>query len=233
MSEVSVMTQKKQHVTIKGTKDGLIFILDDLCEYTILRDELIEKLSSKHYQNNEGPEVKVRVHAGYRYLSKEQRVELTEIITNDKNLSIEKIESYVITLEEAEEMKQQSELLTLTRVVRSGQVLRVKGDLLLIGDVNPGGTIMATGNIYVMGALKGIAHAGFEGNEEAVITSSYLVPTQMRIADVIYKADNIQSDQVMEAAFINQETEEITIQKVQQLIRYRPHLQKNLHQIID
>ena len=49
----------------------------------------------------------------------------------------------------------------MTRVISSGQVFEVPGDLLLIGDVNPDGTVRAGGNIYIMGQLKGIAHAGY------------------------------------------------------------------------
>ena len=46
--------------------------------------------------------------------------------------------------------------MTVARIIRSGQVLQVAGDLLLIGDVNPGGTVIAGGNIFIMGALKGL-----------------------------------------------------------------------------
>ena len=68
--------------------------------------------------------------------------------------------------------RQEHEIVSVTRIIRSGQVLKVPGDLLLIGDVNPGGTVMAGGNIFVMGILKGIAHAGCYGNEEAMVAAS-------------------------------------------------------------
>lgn len=53
-------------------------------------------------------------------------------------------------------------------------MLHVKGNLLLIGDVNPGGTVIAGGNIFVIGALRGIAHAGYYGDAEAVIAASVM-----------------------------------------------------------
>ena len=83
--------------------------------------------------------------------------ELRKVITKDSHFAIEEIKSNVLSIEEADEMKKQSEIMTLTRVIRSGQVLKVTGDILLLGDVNPGGMLMATGNIYIMGALKGIS----------------------------------------------------------------------------
>jgi len=69
--------------------------------------------------------------------------------------------------------------------VRSGQSIDFDGNLVVIGDVNPGGQVVATGNVIVMGALRGIVHAGADGNKEAVIVAFNLQPTQLRIADVI------------------------------------------------
>lgn len=72
--------------------------------------------------------------------------------------------------------------------VRSGQVVKYHGNLVIIGDVNPGGLVQAAGNIIVMGTLRGIAHAGFTGNKEAIIVASSLKAMQLRIANVISRA---------------------------------------------
>ena len=65
------------------------------------------------------------------------------------------IQSNVITKEEVEKMKEEQEITSVSKIIRSGQILQVPGDLLLIGDVNPGGTVIAGGNIFIMGAIKG------------------------------------------------------------------------------
>lgn len=171
----------------------------------------------------------MRVDVGFRYLSTEEREELRTIITHGKNLTIERFNSNVLTWSEAEELKQEAQMTTLVKVVRSGQVLKVQGDLLLIGDVNPGGTVMATGNIFVMGALKGIAHAGYNGNRQAVISASLMKPTQIRISDSIhqFQAAEDSEDALMCCAFLNEETSELVLERVQQLVRHRPSLNKN------
>lgn len=69
--------------------------------------------------------------------------------------------------------------------VRSGQLVSFDGNLVVIGDVNPGGEIVATGNVVVMGSLRGVVHAGANGNKEALVAALSLQPTQLRIADVI------------------------------------------------
>ncbi|WP_100373630.1 septum site-determining protein MinC [Bacillus sp. FJAT-45037] len=226
------MTQKKQHVTIKGTKDGLIFLLDDQCSYDGLLLELEEKLSTKHYQRSGEPDVKVNINIGYRYLTKKQVDEITTIITDGRNLAIEQIHSEVISKDEAEKAHQQSQIVTLTRVVRSGQVLRVRGDLLLIGDVNPSGTVMATGSIFVMGSLRGVAHAGFEGEDSAVVAAALMNPTQVRIADQIHHFDEEDKETPMESAYLSEDSNRFVFERVQHLMHYRPRLQKNESQII-
>ena len=69
--------------------------------------------------------------------------------------------------------------------VRSGDRISSNGNLCIIGDVNPGAIVSAKKNIYVWGKLLGIAFAGKGGNKNASITSLYLNPLQLRIADVI------------------------------------------------
>jgi len=69
--------------------------------------------------------------------------------------------------------------------VRSGERISSIGNLCIIGDVNPGAIVSAKENIYVWGKLLGIAFAGKSGNKNASISSLYLNPLQLRIADVI------------------------------------------------
>ena len=66
--------------------------------------------------------------------------------------------------------------------VRSGEYLESPGDLLILGDVNPGAKVSAEGNIFIWGRLLGIAHAGSKGNSKATISALQLRPVQLRIA---------------------------------------------------
>ncbi len=71
------------------------------------------------------------------------------------------------------------------RTVRSGQEVTHQGDLVVLGDVHVGGRLVATGDVIVVGALRGFAWAGAEGNESAIIYAQELSPTQVRIASAI------------------------------------------------
>ncbi len=72
--------------------------------------------------------------------------------------------------------------------LRSGQLIEHPGDVVIIGDVNPGAEISAGGNIVVMGILRGIAHAGIYGNKDAFVAASVLQPTQLRIYQTITRS---------------------------------------------
>jgi septum site-determining protein MinC len=71
------------------------------------------------------------------------------------------------------------------RTLRSGYSIKNKGHVMVIGDVNPGAEIIAGGNVVVWGRLRGMVHAGAEGNEQSVVCALDLSPTQLRIADKI------------------------------------------------
>ncbi len=69
--------------------------------------------------------------------------------------------------------------------LRGGQVLHHTGNIVVVGDVNPGAELVATGDIVVFGRLRGIAHAGAGGDESARIYALDLAATQLRIATFI------------------------------------------------
>ena len=71
------------------------------------------------------------------------------------------------------------------RTLRSGVSLQHHGHVVVIGDVNPGGEIIAGGDVVVWGRLRGVVHAGAEGDEGAVVCALDLSPTQLRIAGQI------------------------------------------------
>src|SRR5699024_7644985 len=195
--------KSKQNVIIKGTKDGLTLHLNDLCSYEEIKRELTEKLSVHKVDN---PKIDVRIQTNNRFLTPEQEKELKSLVEKKSNLVVRAFTSNVITIEKARKWKEESDIISVAKIVRSGQILEVPGDLLLVGDVNPGGTVHAHGNIFIMGALKGIAHAGYNGNREAVIVASFMAPSQLRIADCFSRAPDQydkEGQHAMESAYID------------------------------
>lgn len=86
-----------------------------------------------------------------------------------------------------------------------GQVVKSDTDLIVIGDVNPGAEVVSANNIIILGALRGIAHAGASGNKNAVVFALEMNPVQIRIASIIARApdeENQDQEKVPEVAYI-------------------------------
>lgn len=66
--------------------------------------------------------------------------------------------------------------------LRSGQVFRHAGTVMVVGDVNPGAEVISGGDIFVWGKLRGIVHAGAMGNERSLVCAIDFEPIQLRIA---------------------------------------------------
>jgi septum site-determining protein MinC len=81
-----------------------------------------------------------------------------------------------------------ADALYLQMTVRSGVEIRHDGTVIILGDINPSGIIIADGDILVWGRLRGVAHAGAGGNRESLIMALQMEPTQLRIADAVARA---------------------------------------------
>jgi septum site-determining protein MinC len=81
-----------------------------------------------------------------------------------------------------------ADALYLQMTVRSGVEIRHPGTVIILGDINPSGIVIADGDILVWGRLRGVAHAGAGGNRESLIMSLQMEPTQLRIADAVARS---------------------------------------------
>lgn len=114
----------------------------------------------------------------------------------------------------APEPKQDVKTLRLiNKNMRSGQNVEHEGDVLVIGDVNPGSYITASGNIIVMGTLRGIVHAGAGGDDGALVIALKLRPQQLRIARWIVRSPDESDDpEYPEIAYVK--SNQIFIEKI-------------------
>lgn len=118
-----------------------------------------------------------------RNLREEEEALLLSILETD--FDMEAVKETETEVEEEVLIPPARELHVIGRTLRSGQRIDVEGDLVLMGDANPGSILTATGNIVVVGTLRGIAHAGINGDVSASISAYRLEPLQLRIANVI------------------------------------------------
>ena len=76
--------------------------------------------------------------------------------------------------------------------LRSGQVIESDSSIVILGDVNPGAKVVSSGNVVVLGALKGTVYAGVTGNESSFVVALEMSPMQIRIGDIIARCSDTQ-----------------------------------------
>jgi len=197
---VEVILVKESLVSFKGINGG-IYINIKKGQFNRIREELEKKLEEA-MDFFKGANI---LGIKSEDLSQEQIDEIMDIITCKFQLNV---------LNNLEDNSKEKEVFTgiyegmtkfINTTVRSGQVIEYDGNVVIIGDVNPGALIKAKGNIIVLGSLKGVAHAGIDGNQNAIVAAYDLQPMQLRIGAVISRKpdDNTAISRMPEIARIS------------------------------
>lgn len=84
--------------------------------------------------------------------------------------------------------KKSSPMLVINKTIRGGQEVRTESSVLICGNVNPGAQVISGGSVDIRGTCRGMVHAGAFGDETAFVVADKLIPTQIRIADVIARS---------------------------------------------
>ncbi|WP_274436631.1 septum site-determining protein MinC [Alicyclobacillus sp. ALC3] len=179
-------------VAIKGTRDGLLFLLDEFCPFDALLLHLDEVLDGEGAVLFSEGEVAVSIDFGNRTLSNAEHRQLLEVFLKRENFMIREFGPRTMSKQSVVPEERRFKQSVVKGVVRNGQCLTFDGDVVWIGDVNPGGTIVASGDIYIFGRLRGVAHAGASGLTTAVIAAAEFAPLQLRIADIVSRAPETQ-----------------------------------------
>jgi septum site-determining protein MinC len=206
-------------INIKGGKDGLRILIDETSDWSSVLTALQAQFDQA---GNFFAGAYMIVEVGNRRVDEQQ---LVEMLTLMQTYGLAP-ESLATTMRESRDAARavglttramprpvvqpslpvESESTLLYRTVRSGQVVRHQGHIILIGDVNPGAQLIAGGTIIVWGRLRGLVHAGALGDREALVCALDLRPTQLRIANLIARAPEEMSSNPPEVARIEQDT---------------------------
>lgn len=201
---------KKGNIEFKGMKDG-IYVLVKKGSFEEVEGEL-DRTLSKSRDFFKGAKV---LGVKSDQLSDYEKNEIMNIIKYRHRLEVAEDLSdgakEVLGLDEEKEVKEEvyegineGSTKFINSTIRSGQVIEYEGNVVIIGDVNPGALIKARGNIIILGSLKGTAHAGDNGNREALVAAYDLQATQLRIADKISRKPDgqVEKDEIPEVARI-------------------------------
>lgn len=197
-----------ENVVIKGIKDGLLIVLSPTEEWLGITSELAARIDEK---SSFFAGARITVDVGERPVPKHELGSLKALLER-RHLTLALVQSSSLTTLEAataldlrtlgtnvpaEQDRDIADALPINpeesgtngvmirRTLRSGRTVHSHGHVVVFGDVNPGAKIIATGDIIIWGRLRGMVHAGAEGNTEAVVCALDMSPNQLRIADHI------------------------------------------------
>ncbi|HQE66445.1 MAG TPA: septum site-determining protein MinC [Bacillota bacterium] len=186
-------------VIFKGTKDGLYIILKEEMDLNTIKYNLEKKIKpSKRFF--EGANI---MNFKGKKLTQDEFDELKEIMEqeygmtviggyNDKDHPVHEEHPVIKKPEILEQLPfdnvHKGEALIVRATLRSGQLIQYIGDVVVIGDVNPGAHIKAAGSVIVMGTVRGIIQAGANGDYGAFIVAYKMQPSQLRIGDIITRS---------------------------------------------
>ena len=208
-------------VSFKGNKDGIVLLLDSTIDFELLCQMIVQKLwqsrsflgehttlivNSGDVSLNEGQRLALKVLL--QSLGHEVKYFLPEHSVSEQETAAAEPDVEEPVVYEPEEKPIHDSLfeslagvehylangaLAVRKNIRSGQKVAYDGTLIVFGDVNAGAELVATGHILVLGTLRGVAHAGSQGDKNAIVYATQLCSLQLRIADMIARAPDGES----------------------------------------
>jgi len=198
-----------QGVQIKGTRNGLVIMLNPARTFDELKESLLRQLEQArdffkgaHVTFYNGPteipaehrEELLRIVARYgliytdniTYPSAVRPAERSSTATPSGAICLKKRQQVLppIPPEPAALPDMAEPALLLNRSLRAGQAVKTESHLVITGDVHPGAQVSAGGSIVVLGHLAGRAAAGLYGNRTAVVVAGRLAPVALSIAGI-------------------------------------------------
>ena len=174
------------YVILKGKKDRLSIYLNNEVDFLAIRDSLLEKIREARNFIGRG---QIAIEFTNRKLSELEENVLIDLIKVNSDLNI----TYVFS-ESSGECEKIKFIKSVTEegltkfhrgTLRSGMKIDYDGNIVVIGDVNPGAMIRAKGNVIVLGFLNGTVYAGQDGDRDAFVGATHMNPVQLAIGHIV------------------------------------------------
>ncbi len=186
--KISGKSSEGTDMELKGDRQGLHLLATNCPSETQFAEDLIDTLNTRHkflgtaeiYLEVNLPLTAPLLESVANAFSQFPNLVLKGIVRSDP--------TGVISLEEAK--KPAASPLVVRHTIRSGQQIMHQGDVIVIGDVNPGSTIVAGGDVMVFGWLRGTVYAGQPQDRSHAIFALRLQPGQIKIGDIIALGDS-------------------------------------------
>lgn len=174
-------------IRISSTKDEIRITVNAATEFDEVLEEFRSKLPriKKYYEKNRLP-----IHIVGKALKENEQTAVRTVLKPEIDTKITFGEaSEVLGLHAIKRTFESSVETSETKFIRgnlrSGQREEFSGSIAILGDLNYGAEVIAGENIIVTGKIRGLAHAGANGNKKAIISANSIEPTQVRISKIL------------------------------------------------
>ena len=174
-------------IRISSTKDEIRITVNAAVEFDEVLEEFRSKLPriKKYYEKNRLP-----IHSVGKALKENEQTAVRTVLKPEIDTKITFGEaSEVLGLHAIKRTFESSVETSETKFIRgnlrSGQREEFSGSIAILGDLNYGAEVIAGENIIVTGKIRGLAHAGANGNKKAIISANSIEPTQVRISNIL------------------------------------------------
>lgn len=194
-------------VTIKGGKDGFRLLVDSSASMEEIEAEIKKKLEENPGFFPEGTKFELEV----ADLDRSVKKGIDQLLSKhgfgvDKSPKADNhIADNIRGIKKTGQPEQTTvqEMMVLNRTIRGGEEVTSQSSILICGNVNPGAHVIAGGSIDIRGKCRGMVHAGAWGDTNAVIIADRLMPSQIRIANMIARSpDSMEQSDFAERAYI-------------------------------
>lgn len=196
------MSRSTDTLMVKGRRDSLLIIVDPDASMEQVRGDLLARLEGTPAFFSGA---RLILDVGTRPLTTDDLEQLLAVLTRYEVTLTTLLTTDAATRQSAQDRglatslrvprpvrrvhagsgEQDATCMVVKRTLRSGQVIRHAGHVIVVGDVNPGAEVLAEGDVFIWGRLRGVVHAGATGDREALVCALDLAPSQLRIADLV------------------------------------------------
>lgn len=202
-------SMSQENVTIKGIGDGLLITLSPTEEWQAITSELAARIDEKSaffsgaritIDTGARPVPKYELSSLKALLERRglqlmavhseskttiQSAEALDLRATYKSDDITRPNAGSLDLDTIDPEEVGTPGVLINRTLRSGRTVHSRGHVVILGDVNAGAKVIATGDVIVWGKLRGVVHAGADGDTSAIVCALDMTPMQLRIAHYI------------------------------------------------
>lgn len=181
-------------VIIKSFQNGLSVYLDETLEFQTLLEEVAYKFKeSEHFFSG----AKLALSLEGRSLSTEEERSIVDAIVKSSHLNIvclvgKNEETNQLFLRAIQQTSKGDDAANdgqfYRGTLKNGQMLETEKSIIVLGDVNPGASIISNKDIIILGGLYGEAYAGGCGEEGHFVVALEMSPEKLKIGDFKYKS---------------------------------------------